>query len=123
MHLLWLAKVEDDTIFIITLGVVLLVVISYLVLGRDDTIRLQEEETSKTNESEHQKNVIHRLDRANDLLISIRNSILILIVLIVLLPVLFLLLTKGCSTDKGNSSAHVLDHPNTYNRYISVGIT
>jgi len=120
MHLLWLAKVEDDTIFIITLGVVLLVVISYLVLGRDDTIRLQEEETSKTNESEHQKNVIHRLDRANDLLISIRNGILILIVLIVLLPVLFLLLTKGCSTDKGNSSAHVLDHPNTYNMHFSM---
>ncbi len=119
MHLLWLAKVEDDTIFIITLGVVLLVVISYLVLGRDDTIRLQEEETSKTNESEHQKNVIHRLDRANDLLISIRNSILILIVLIVLLPVLFLLLTKGCSTNKGNSSAHVLDRPNTYNMHFS----
>ena len=119
MHLLWLAKVEDDTIFIITLGVVLLVVISYLVLGRDDTIRLQEDETSKTNESEHQKNVIHRLDRANDLLISIRNSILILIVLIVLLPVLFLLLTKGCSTNKGNSSAHVLDRPNTYNMHFS----
>ncbi len=119
MHLLWLAKVEDDTIFIITLGVVLLVVISYLVLGRDDTIRLQEEETSKTNESEHQNNVIHRLDRANDLLISIRNSILILIVLIVLLPVLFLLLTKGCSTNKGNSSAHVLDRPNTYNMHFS----
>ena len=119
MHLLWLAKVEDDTIFIITLGVVLLVVISYLVLGRDDTIRLQEEETSKTNESEHQKNVIHRLDRANDLLISIRNSILILIVLIVLLPVLFLLLTKGCSTNNGNSSAHVLDRPNTYNMHFS----
>ena len=119
MHLLWLAKVEDDTIFIITLGVVLLVVISYLVLGRDDTIRLQEEETSKTNESEYQKNIIHRLDRANDLLISIRNSILILIVLIVLLPVLFLLLTKGCSTNKGNSSAHVLDRPNTYNMHFS----
>ena len=120
MQALWLAKVEDDTIFIITLGVVLLVVISYLVLGRDDTIRLQEEETSKTNESEHQKNIIHRLDRANDLLISIRNGILILIVLIVLLPVLFLLLTKGCSTDNGNSSAHVLDHPNTYNMHFSM---
>ena len=121
MHLLWLAKVEDDTIFIITLGVVLLVVISYLVLGRDDTIRLQEEETAKTNESEYQKNIIHRLDRANDLLISIRNGILILIVLIVLLPVLFLLLTKGCNTDKGNSSAHVLDHPNTYNMHFPMG--
>ena len=119
MHLLWLAKVEDDTIFIITLGVVLLVVITYLVLGRDDTIRLQEDETPKTNESEHQNNVIHRLDRANDLLISIRNSILILIVLIVLLPVLFLLLTKGCSTNTENSSAHVLDRPNTYNMHFS----
>ena len=43
MQALWLAKVEDDTIFIITLGVVLGVVIAYLVLGRDDTIRLQED--------------------------------------------------------------------------------
>jgi len=33
-------EVEDDTIFIITLGVV---VIAYLVLGRDDTIRLRED--------------------------------------------------------------------------------
>ena len=119
MHLLWLAKVEDDTIFIITLGVVLLVVISYLVLGRDDTIRLQEEETSKTNESEHQKNIIHRLDRANDLLTSIRNSILILIVLIVLLSMLFLLFVKGCGASNWNSSAHVLDCPNTYNLRFS----
>ena len=119
MHLLWLAKVEDDTIFIITLGVVLLVVISYLVLGRDDTIRLQEEETSKTNESKHQKYVIHRLDRANDLLTSIRNSILILIVLIVLLSMLFLLFVKGCGASNWNSSAHVLDCPNTYNLRFS----
>jgi len=100
MHLLWLAKVEDDTIFIITLGVVLLVVISYLVLGRDDTIRLQEdkEDPQINADPEYQEKVIHRLDRANDLLTSIRNSILILIVLIVLLPMLFLLLTRGCST-------------------------
>ena len=100
MQTLWLAKVEDDTIFIITLGVVLVVVIAYLVLGRDDTIRLQEDkEEPKINaDPEYQEKVIHRLDRANDLLTSIRNSILILIVLIVLLPVLFLLLSKGCGT-------------------------
>ena len=98
MQTLWLAKVEDDTIFIITLGVVLVVVIAYLVLGRDDTIRLQEDKEEPKNNAgpEYQEKVIHRLDRANDLLTSIRNSILILIVLIVLLPVLFLLLTKGC---------------------------
>ena len=100
MQTLWLAKVEDDTIFIITLGVVLVVVIAYLVLGRDDTIRLQEdkEEPKNNAEPEYQEKIIHRLDRANDLLTSIRNRILILIVLIVLLPVLFLLLTKGCGT-------------------------
>ena len=100
MQTLWLAKVEDDTIFIITLGVVLVGVIAYLVLGRDDTIRLQEDkgEPKINADPEYQEKVIHRLDRANDLLTSIRNSILILIVLIVLLPVLFLLLTKGCGT-------------------------
>ena len=100
MQALWLAKVEDDTIFIITLGVVLVVVIAYLVLGRDDTIRLQEDkEEPKINaDTEYQEKVIHRLDRANDLLTSIRNSILILIVLIVLLPVLLLFLSKGCGT-------------------------
>ena len=98
MQALWLAKVEDDTIFIITLGGVLVGVIAYLVLGRDDTIRLQEDKEEPKNNAgpEYQEKVIHRLDRANDLLTSIRNSILILIVLIVLLPVLFLLLTKGC---------------------------
>ena len=121
MHLLWLAEVEDDTIFIITLGVLLLVVTAYLVLGRDDTIRLQkkEEEPSKANDPEYQKNIIHRLDRANDLLTSIRNSILILIVLIVLLSMLFLLFAKGCGASNWNSSAHVLDCPNTYNLRFS----
>ena len=33
MHLLWLAEVEDDTIFIITLGVLLLVVTVFLFLA------------------------------------------------------------------------------------------
>ena len=99
MQALWLAKVEDDTIFIITLGVVLVVVIAYLVLGRDDTIRLQEDNEEPKNNAgpEFQEKVIHRLDRSNDLLTSIRNSILFFIVLVVLLPVLFLLLTRGCN--------------------------
>jgi Ca2+/Na+ antiporter len=99
MQVLWLAKVEDDTIFIITLGVVLVVVIAYLVLGRDDTIRLQEDNEEPKNNAgpEFQEKVIHRLDRSNDLLTSIRNSILFFIVLVVLLPVLFLLLTRGCN--------------------------
>ena len=90
-------EVEADTIFIITLGVV---VIAYLVLGRDDTIRLQEgkEKPKKIGEAEYQEKVIHRLDRTNDLLTSIRNSILILIVLIALHPVLFLLFARGCGT-------------------------
>ena len=43
MHYIWLAKMEDDTIFIITLVVVLIVVIGYLVLGKDDTIRLDKQ--------------------------------------------------------------------------------
>ena len=100
MQALWLAKVEAVTFFIITLGVVLGGVIAYLVLGRDDTIRLQEDkEEPKINAGpEYQEKVIHRLDRANDLLTSIRNSILILIVLIVLLPVLLLLFARGCGT-------------------------
>ena len=105
MYSLWLAKVEDDTIFIITLVGVLLVVTAYLVLGRDDTIRLQEGkmEARKTDDPEYQEKVIHRLDHANDLLTSIRNSLLILIVLIVLLPILFLLFAKGCSDEKGST--------------------
>ena len=39
-----LAKMEDDTGFIITLGVVLLAVICWLVLGQDQTIRLEDAE-------------------------------------------------------------------------------
>ena len=45
MQLMWLAKGNDDLIFIITLVVVLLVVIAYLVLGRDATIQVMEEES------------------------------------------------------------------------------
>lgn len=96
MQLLWLAKVEDDTIFIITLVVVLGVVIAYLVLGKDETIRLKKsKEDEGGGESEFEKKVIHKLDRSNDLMVSIRNSLLILIVLLVLLALFLMLFFKG----------------------------
>ena len=122
MQTLWLAKVEDDTIFIITLVVLLGVVIAYLVLGRDETIRLKEsEEDEGSGESEFEKKVIHKLDRSNDLLVSIRNSLLILIVLLVLLAMFLMLFFKGCSGAKGRPSAHVTDAPNTYYCYFPWG--
>jgi len=117
MHLLSLAAGNDDLIFIITLVVVLLVVIAYLVLGRDDTIQVIEEETEPMDidDLRYHEKVVHRLDRTNDLLTSIRNSILIFIVIVVLVPVLWMLLVKGCEVPKTKSSEHVSFHPNTYN--------
>ena len=118
MQLMWLAKGNDDLIFIITLVVVLLVVIAYLVLGRDDTIQVMEEESEPMDidDPRYHEKVVHRLDRTNDLLTSIRNSILIFIVIIVLVPVLWMLLVRGCDVPKTKSSGHVLYHPNTYGR-------
>jgi Na+/H+ antiporter NhaC len=116
MQALWLAEVKDDTIFIITLVVVLLVVIAYLVLGRDETIRLKESKGEEgEGKSEFEKKVIHKLDRSNDLLVSIRNSLLILVVLVVLVGVLLMLFFKGCAGPEMKSSVHVVDRPNTYN--------
>ena len=120
MQVYWLAAVEDDTIFIITLVEVLLVVIGYLVLGRDETIRLEAETDAEEDASEFERKVIHRLERSNDLLVGIRNSLLILIVLLVVLALGFSVVFKGCAPAKGKSSAHVRDAPNTYNRYFSV---
>ncbi len=118
MDLLWLAKGNDDLIFIITLAVVLLVVIAYLVLGRDDTIELMEEESEpmEMDDPRYHEKVVHRLDRTNDLLTSIRNSILIFIVILVLIPVIWMLLVKGCEVPIKKSSEHVVNHPNTYDR-------
>ena len=118
MQLLWLAKGNDDLIFIITLVVVLLVVIAYLVLGRDDTIQVMEEESEpvEVDDPRYHEKVVHRLDRTNDLLTSIRNSILIFIMIVVLVPVLWMLLIKGCDGPKTKSSGHVSFHPNTYGR-------
>ena len=116
MHYIWLAKMEDDTIFIITLVVVLIVVIGYLVLGKDDTIRLDEQPKDEPlNDGEFRKNLLERIDKTNDLLISIRNSSLLLIVMIVVVPMLFMLFSKGCNGAQRESSAHVLYSPNTYN--------
>ena len=106
MQLMWLAKENDDLIFIITLVVVLLVVIAYLVLGRDDTIQVMEEESEPVDidDVRYHEKVLHRLERSNDLLTSIRNSILIFIVIVVLVPVLWMLLIKGCEVPKMKSS-------------------
>tara|TARA_B100001123_G_scaffold205023_1_gene232441 strand:+ start:246 stop:596 length:351 start_codon:yes stop_codon:yes gene_type:complete len=116
MHYIWLAKMEDDTIFIITLVVVLIVVIGYLVLGKDDTIRLDEQpQDEPLNETEFRKSLLERIDKTNDLLISIRNSSLLLIVMIVVIPMLFMLFSKGCNGGQRESSVHVSYSPNTYN--------
>ena len=116
MHYIWLAKMEDDTIFIITLVVVLIVVIGYLVLGKDDTIRLDEQPKDEPlNDVEFRKGLLERIDKTNDLLTSIRNSSLLLIVMIVVVPMLFMLFSKGCYGAQRESSAHVLYSPNTYN--------
>ena len=96
MHYLWLAKMGDDTIFIITLVVVLLVVIGYLVLGRDDTIRLDEQAgAGPMKDPELQKKLLERIDRTNDLLTSIRNCALLLIVIIVVVPLFFFTVFQG----------------------------
>lgn len=115
MHYLWMAKFEDDTIFIITLVVVLLVVIGYLVLGRDDTIRLDEQSKEVAmKDAEFRKCLLERIDRTNDLLTSIRNSTLLFIVIIVVVPLLFILFTRGCNHTHEEHSAHVSNSPNTY---------
>ena len=94
-----LGAMQDDTIFIITLVVVQVVVTGYLVLGRDAAIRLQEEEDApaKSDDPAFQEKVLPRLDRANDLLTAIRNSLLILIILLVLVPLFLTVFLKGCT--------------------------
>ncbi len=119
MPLMLLAKMEDDTGFMITLGVVLLAVICWLVLGQDQTIRLQDAEEAAPDTDEFRQKLLQRLDRTNDLLTSIRNSTLIFIVLIVIVPMLLLLFTEGCKRPEKtpeNKSAHVQNTPNTYNQ-------
>ncbi len=114
MHYLWLAKIGDDSIFIITLVVVLLTVIGYLVLGRDDTIRLEEQkQKGAMKDPEFQKNLLQRIDRTNDLLTSIRNGTLLLIVIIVAVPLFFILFSKGCDNSQNLPSTQIQNRLNT----------
>ena len=114
MHYLWLAKIGDDSIFIITLVVVLLTVIGYLVLGRDDTIRLEEQkQKGAMKDPEFQKNLLQRIDRTNDLLTSIRNGTLLLIVIIVAVPLFFILFSKGCESSQNLPSTQTQNRLNT----------
>ncbi len=85
-----LAQPEDDTIFIIALGVLLLFAIYQLVFTPDGVRVAKRDEEQTDNESEFERRLLEKLDHTNDLLISTRNSLLILIILIVLLASLYL---------------------------------
>jgi len=85
-----LASTEDDTIFIIALGVVLLFAVYQLVFTPDGVRVAKRDEDNGETDSEFEKRLLEKLDHTNDLLISTRNSLLILIILIVLLASLYL---------------------------------
>lgn len=86
-----LAQPEDDTIFIIALGVLLLFAIYQLVFTPDGVRVAKRDEEKAGNKSEFERRLLEKLDHTNDLLISTRNSLLILIILIVLLASLYLM--------------------------------
>jgi len=87
-----LASPEDDTIFIIALGVVLLFAVYQLIFTSDGVRVARRDEEKAGDESEFERRLLEKLDHTNDLLISTRNSLLILIILIVLLACLYLML-------------------------------
>ncbi len=87
-----LASPEDDTIFIIALGVVLLFAVYQLIFTPDGVRVARRDEEKAGDESEFERRLLEKLDHTNDLLISTRNSLLILIILIVLLACLYLML-------------------------------
>ena len=87
-----LASPEDDTIFIIALGVVLLFAVYQLIFTSDGVRVARRDEEKAGDESEFERRLLEKLDHTNDLLISTRNSLLILIILIVLLACLDLML-------------------------------
>ena len=85
-----LASAEDDIIFIIALGAVLLFAV-YQLIFTSDGVRIARRDVDKAeNESEFARRLLEKLDHTNGLLISTRNSLLILIILIVLLASLYL---------------------------------
>lgn len=85
-----LASAEDDIIFIIALGAVLLFAIYQLIFTSDGVHIARRDVDKAENESEFERRLLEKLDHTNDLLISTRNSLLILIILIVLLASLYL---------------------------------
>ena len=87
-----LASPEDDTIFIIALGVVLLFAVYQLIFTPDGVRVARRDEEKAGDESEFERRLLEKLDHTNDLLISTRNSLLILIILIVMLACLYLML-------------------------------
>ena len=84
-----LASLEDDTIFIIALGAVLVFALYQLVFTPDG-LRVAKRDQPKETESDFERRLLDKLDHTNDLLISTRNSLLILIILVVVLASLFL---------------------------------
>lgn len=87
-----LAQLEDDTIFIIALGVVLLFAVYQLVFTPDGVrVAKRDEEKENGDEPNFERRLLEKLGHTNDLLLSTRNSLLILIILVVLLASLFLI--------------------------------
>ena len=84
-----LAQMEDDTIFLIVLGVVLLFAVYQLVFSPDGVHAAKRDEKGEATDFE--RRLLDKLDHANDLLVSTRNSLLILIILVVLVASLFLI--------------------------------
>tara|TARA_A100001037_G_scaffold10022_1_gene9796 strand:- start:4762 stop:5028 length:267 start_codon:yes stop_codon:yes gene_type:complete len=85
-----LAQTEDDTIFLIALGVVLLFAVYQLVFSPDG-VRVAENKESQAEETDFERRLFQKLDHTNDLLVSTRNSLLILIILVVILASLYLI--------------------------------
>ena len=91
MTLLLLASLDDDTIFIIVLGVVLVFAL-YQLVCTPDGLRVVKDEPPDETGSDFEHRLLEKLDRTNALLISTRNSLLILIILLVVLAGLYLIL-------------------------------
>lgn len=89
MTLTLLAQMEDDTIFLIVLGVVLLFAVYQLVFSPDGVHAAKRDEKGEATDFE--RRLLDKFDHTNDLLVSTRNSLLILIILVVLLASLFLI--------------------------------
>ena len=90
MNFSLLAQLEDDTVFIIVLGAVLVFAIYQLVFTSDG-VHVSPKKTDEGKTTDFERQLLEKLDHANDLLVSTRNCILILIILVVVLASLFLI--------------------------------